>query len=135
VLTSPRLSILNAELSPNDGESGAGNDGDGEDDGRERAYTNGLGAGNKKAKGDGGFLQETDPQSVLRLPAVHNGTIDVWRRPGPKHRLVCCLETEFSFKTEKRHRRIGCTDTTGRLPDYLGWPHAEARSIWLAQDL
>ena len=47
MLTSPRLSILNAELPPNDGESGAGDDGDGQDDGRERSHTNGLGAGTK----------------------------------------------------------------------------------------
>lgn len=54
--TSPRLSILNAELPPNDGESGAGDIADGQDDGRKRSHTNGLGAGNQKAKGNGGFL-------------------------------------------------------------------------------
>jgi len=39
LLTSPRLPILNAELPLNDGESGAGDDGVRQDDGRERSHT------------------------------------------------------------------------------------------------
>ena len=46
----------------------------GRDDWTGAISTDGLGAGNKKANGNGGFLQETDPQSSLRLPAVHAGT-------------------------------------------------------------
>ena len=40
--------------------------------------------------------------------------------------------TEYGRRTEKRDRSIGCTDTTGRLPDYLRWSHAKAYAIPLA---
>ena len=81
--------------------------------------TGGRGAGNRQAHDNYDFPREINGQSSLRLPAVRAGLVGSQPHSCAKHEFARGLGTEFGHKTEERHRRIGCTDTTGRLPDHL----------------
>ena len=66
-----------------------------------------------------GFLQESSGENSLCVPAVHPGLVGSQLCSGPKHEFSDGMGTRCSNETEERHRKIGCTGTTGRLPDHL----------------
>lgn len=66
-----------------------------------------------------GLLQESSGENSLYVPAVHAVLVGSQLCRCPKHEFSDSLGTEFGNETKEKHRDIGCTGTTGRLPDHF----------------